>query len=710
MSSHPPALPPRSPSIASSYSSWSSGEGRSYSPNRPRVNTIHLTPQTRYAPTGEKQTHPYSGGTGLDDPRSSSTQSLQPTESPGPNRRKLLLVYIHGFMGTETSFKSFPAHVHNVLSISLADTHVVHTKIYPRYQSRKNISFARDAFSNWLTPHESDNTDVILIGHSLGGILAAEVVLFPSHRPGSKDLFQHRILGHIAFDTPFLGMHPGVISTGIASLFKSAPDPPEAYDPKNTSAPLSFNPFEAEPVDPNYNPSYGNDVNLPVRKGKLDQAFYFLNKHYGEWRKATTSYLKSHLEFGGCLADYDGLKKRYRSFRPLEDIDDLADSRSSTGKRIPRVRFVNYYTASTGRIKAQPPPNNNMVLVAETEMTERHSTLDVPKSAASSQPSTPRISIEEHRDGKLIAKDVEEMHLEAPESEMRYLEPQAEPPSPPGEQTNESGYEVSGPNSDATSLTQITSQQSFASVDDTSSIATSNVLNLPLPPLPVAPEAPPAFDPTPYTTGDPSTLKLAEKEHVRLVKTYERAKKDYEKAVRDREKHIAKLEKARQKQEEKENAGLSAHERNERARLKKEEERMQKEKERMEMGSKKEEIKRSATLNQEAYDAAVARQQAEERQSRAVEPTSAKQSKPAKKKKDRKFCTLPSKDAKTGRRDSTWIRVYMENMDEVVAHTSLFFVSETYAKLVGDTAERIEDWIRDAATVRAIRETQEWNE
>jgi hypothetical protein len=83
------------------------------------------------------------------DPRSSSTHSLVPSESAREGRRTLLLIFIHGFMGNETSFQSFPAHVHNLLAITLAETHVVHTKIYPRYKSRKVIDFARDDFSNW---------------------------------------------------------------------------------------------------------------------------------------------------------------------------------------------------------------------------------------------------------------------------------------------------------------------------------------------------------------------------------------------------------------------------------------------------------------------------------------------------------------------------------------------------------------------------------
>lgn len=757
----PPQLPPRSPSV-SSVSSFSSSDGGAWTPPRYRTNTVHLTPHTTYPSKGStspssSQNNPYPSSTGLDDPRSSSTQSLRPTESAGPDRRTLLIVYIHGFMGTETSFKSFPAHVHNVLSISLADSHVVHTKIYPRYQSRKNISFARDAFSNWLAPHESDNTDIILIGHSLGGILAAEVVLLPSHRPGSKDLFQHKILGHIAFDTPFLGMHPGVITTGIASLFKSAPELPEppATSENSTSSPLSFDPFQAEPNDPNYNPTYDNDVAMANRKGTVDKAFYFLNKHYGQWRKATASYIKSHLEFGGCLADYDGLKKRYKCFRPLEDVDDLGQARSPSGKKIPRVRFVNYYTASTGRIKPQKLSDENRTLVAQTDMTSLSPSANHPHSTTSSHPSTPTISIEEHHSGGIVSRDLDDLHLHGYDSnndqpEMQHLDPQAEPPSPTISDRNSSVEQRIPLEPIQTNLSLESEIPSISSIDS-ASVATPTSADLPLPPLPASPVAPPPFDPAPYTTADPSTLKLAKKEHERLVKSYERAKKDHEKLVRNREKHLAKLEKARQQKEkerakemekekerekkkELENAGLSQHEINERERLKKEAERMQKEKERLEgrmqetpapktpaqeqsaqgisasdQHAKDEKVKRAATLNTDVYDAAMIKQQ-EEEDKRVLKQNkkAAKKGKDPTKQKDRKFCALPPKDPKTGAIDSTWIRVYMENMDEVVAHTSLFFVGETYAKLVGDTAQRIEQWVRDAATIRVIKQAQEW--
>ena len=111
------------------------------------------------------------------DPRTSSSQSLRSATSGTDERRTLLIVYIHGFYGNDQSFRSFPYHVHSHLKSSLADSHVLHSKIYPRYKTYRSIELARDNFSQWLAPHESPTTDVVLVGHSMGGILAADVVL-----------------------------------------------------------------------------------------------------------------------------------------------------------------------------------------------------------------------------------------------------------------------------------------------------------------------------------------------------------------------------------------------------------------------------------------------------------------------------------------------------------------------------------------------------
>lgn len=86
-------------------------------------------------------------------PRKSADATIISFEPQGANlagRRKLLLIYIHGFMGAEDSFRKFPAHVHNVISDAVAESHVVYSKIYPRYKSRRAMSAARHEFSEWL--------------------------------------------------------------------------------------------------------------------------------------------------------------------------------------------------------------------------------------------------------------------------------------------------------------------------------------------------------------------------------------------------------------------------------------------------------------------------------------------------------------------------------------------------------------------------------
>lgn len=68
---------------------------------------------------------------------------------PERGMRRLLLVYIHGFMGSEASFHDLPAHVHDSLTTLLAATHVVYTRIYPRYKSHGEVQGAVDQFSDW---------------------------------------------------------------------------------------------------------------------------------------------------------------------------------------------------------------------------------------------------------------------------------------------------------------------------------------------------------------------------------------------------------------------------------------------------------------------------------------------------------------------------------------------------------------------------------
>jgi len=66
----------------------------------------------------------------------------------------------------------------------------------------------------------------------MGGLLAADAATDPSNNPdrhpGGRP---KRIIGVVAFDTPYLGMHPHVVISGIASLLPKGDERDEMGNP-----------------------------------------------------------------------------------------------------------------------------------------------------------------------------------------------------------------------------------------------------------------------------------------------------------------------------------------------------------------------------------------------------------------------------------------------------------------------------------------------
>ncbi|KAJ5488392.1 hypothetical protein N7453_011846 [Penicillium expansum] len=265
---------------------------------------------------------------------SRSTLSLpQPGGHETTEKRRLLLIYIHGFMGSEASFHDLPLHVHDLLTDLLAESHVVYTRMYPRYKSQGEIQTAVDQFSAWLSPHEADDLDVILLGHSLGGIIAADVARL---QQGAQQ--KHRILGVVGFDVPFLGVHPRVIATGTIGLIPKK-DPADEEKIATEQESLGLEPvLKPAPFNPNFDPPFMNDVRL-VDRGFLKGIMHFVNKNADNLSRSIVDRIVSPFKFAGCVNNYTELRRRYRHLMELE----VAESSPW------RVRFVNYYTASTGR-------------------------------------------------------------------------------------------------------------------------------------------------------------------------------------------------------------------------------------------------------------------------------------------------------------------------------------------------------------------------
>lgn len=333
-------------------------------------------------------------------PNDSSYSLSLPCPEP-TSKRRLLLIYIHGFMGSEASFNDFPAHVHHLLTAVLSESYVVYTRIYPRYKSRGEIQTAVDQFSNWyvtkfqrravllftaflfrwsyreprkdtlttdgrLSPHEADDLDVILLGHSLGGILAADVALLQVH--GIPDLKpKHRILGLINFDVPLLGVHPRVIPTGIGSLFQKKGNTVEANVAESLDS-LALDTTALVNKNPNFDPPFRNDVRL-VKRDTVDSIRHFFNKNTDRLSQSLVDLLLSPVKFANCVNEYPTMRMRYRQLIELE-----AGKHGHKG-----VQFVNYYTASTGRksrkSKTKPASNSN------EEETQEETPEEVPEEA-----------------------------------------------------------------------------------------------------------------------------------------------------------------------------------------------------------------------------------------------------------------------------------------------------------------------------------------
>lgn len=591
----------------------------------------------------------------------------------------------------------------------------------------------------------------------MGGLLCAEVALIPSLADGS---LKHRLIGTVNFDVPFLGMHPRVVKSGLASIFSPAPGPSKSPESNNytpsvagtqaaegyfddvlsrgasgSQAKGSPSPFSPSQTDPNYNPAFRNDVILPVRKG-WEGAWYFLNKHSSDLRTATKQLVKSHIEFGGVMADYSGLKLRYARIRCLEEQNPNT-RRSVVGSSVapPRVRFVNYYTSATGRPPKQKTPTPPATVVETPSITvettstnqERTNDKDEKVSMVSSEEFNPR-------DDVLLETDDDIKEFEAAEKAERdildHLEPA--PMSEKGEDTSDieswvdatENLEIASSDHTATEgprSNSLTPLDSNVDIDAGQSASTpgvplSKVQSLPpIPDPPTKPERPPFF-------SDRDSRKMAEKEYEGALKLYFKALKTREKALRDREKLEEKRRRQAIKDEKKAEKEFLKNSKNKEKEVKTEEKGRNKAIERRQTDQEQAVAAEQRSAQKEWRDAlghtwndddSTITPRSEWGLSKqfaglSLQETNSSLNEKDKPFKDRTFCVLPPKDG-SGIRDPTWARVLMKDVDLVGAHCGLFFPTGTddrYEKLVGDVGERICQWVGEAESERVARELE----
>lgn len=554
-------------------------------------------------------------------------------------------------------------------------------------------------------------------------------------------------------DCPFLGLHPGIVVAGISSLFRSGDDaPPTPPVPGESSSTLltpvtttnstsgthltqldsnsSFqtsgqSPFmspssqslSSQPstpnMDPYFNAPFFNDAEFKERPFK-QRLVRFVKKHSSEGIfGAAKSHILSHLEYGGCLADYPALHSRYNRVRALEDVDDLQNIKKKQPNggtnALARVRFVNYYTISTGRPKKEKPATPP---AEEAHTPPNRTSLENPQLVApdpdpldpTSRASTPAIQVDPP--GNAEKKMVLPSHGQT-EQDKGSAEPLSE---------NAASAHLQSASGSTDALGSHHIDESQASLSQVSSMIPDDVE---LPAIPDAPQKPTPPDLSRYPDDD--SRRQAEKEAKRELKAYEQAIKNREKALKERQKLLDK----RRKREEKERAKHEKEAEKQKAKEEKEREKRQKAPEETVAAEPGSATTTTGQTPVEAarYDGPTASEPVdvvpdhEAPMLRSISPVpeppsphgspgpsfsspaqaEAERIEATKPLKERKFCVIPR------RPDPAWVSVFMRDVDEVGAHCGLFVAEAPhYDGLVADFGQRIVDWVHEDMSTKAI--------
>lgn len=246
---------------------------------------------------------------------------------------------------------------------------------YPKYDTRGDLTECVARFKDWLqdkvidlevangtpSPTVDPSVHTILVGHSMGGIVAAETLLsiiaeqpLPSLRnSGSLDanppkdssqLMFPYIQGILAFDTPYLGIAPGVVAHGAEKHWNTASSAYSAYNSAVGAFWGNKNPqsgaVDASKMLPAPSAARSvSDANADAASTPLWQRYgrvaLFAGAAGAVAAGGAAAYMKrdqitegltwatSHLEFVGSLARPEEMKKRLANITKLSNTRDI---------------------------------------------------------------------------------------------------------------------------------------------------------------------------------------------------------------------------------------------------------------------------------------------------------------------------------------------------------------------------------------------------
>lgn len=216
------------------------------------------------------------------------------------------------------------------------------------------------------SPTIDPSVRTILIGHSMGGIVAAETVIHLTsdkpihvdttgqdvHSPSLVSLMFPYIQGVLAFDTPFLGISPGVVAHGaeghyntasaaftqLSNLWGTNKGGASAASASSKTATTVKAPAGAlpAPAAPANESAWGKWGRIAMYAGAGAALAATSAAAYVNRDNITQGFgwVSSHLEFVGCLARAEDLRRRVaRLVRVADELDfDFANLYTRLGK------------------------------------------------------------------------------------------------------------------------------------------------------------------------------------------------------------------------------------------------------------------------------------------------------------------------------------------------------------------------------------------
>ncbi|EHK41124.1 hypothetical protein TRIATDRAFT_135489 [Trichoderma atroviride IMI 206040] len=271
-------------------------------------------------------------------------------------RKTLILCFIHGFKGGESTFGNDYSFVEDLRTAVAQELPGFSIKVlvYPKYDTRGDLGEAVSRFRSWLenkiidyevakgtaSPTVEPSIRTILIGHSMGGIVAAETVMGLASerpiytedgidksggRPNFNGLMFPRIQGVLAFDTPYLGIAPSVVAYGaeghyqtaqsamaqLGSVWKMVGGGGGDAAASSSSSALTTTASTAAKNDSGGGGGWGWGkiamYGAAASAVAAGSAAAWMNR---EHISVGWSWVSSHLEFVGCLARPEALKQR----------------------------------------------------------------------------------------------------------------------------------------------------------------------------------------------------------------------------------------------------------------------------------------------------------------------------------------------------------------------------------------------------------------